>query len=145
MIHFVVGRLSAEKTICSLKLTENNNAIRLSSEEWLDSVKRISTIDGDRAGCQGVGSFDEIIWSVTRDIISKNISVVLDMDMSSKSIRFDNIEKASKIGVPVMVHYLKHDTSDQFIDGVAVPGGFEPISKGERESYFVVDVVSCSV
>lgn len=115
MIHLVCGPIGAGKTTVACKIAEENNAIRFSEDEWLsrlfvpdapeglldEPMSIVATWAGEKyMRCRGQ------IWAVCKQLLSQNISIVLDGAAANKEQREAIRKKASDNNVDFQLYFV---------------------------------------
>ena len=104
-VHIMCGFVCAGKTILSKKLALETNAIRYSTDEWLDALYETDgsfdqTYRENRAKCKN------LIWKICQRNLSVGVDVILDFGFWTKTERDLYKVKAIEAGATPILHYL---------------------------------------
>lgn len=119
MIHLICGPIGAGKTTVAHRLAEQHNAIRFSEDEWLselfvsdapeglldEPIHVVGAWAGEKyQRCRGQ------IWLICKQLLSNNISVVLDGASANREQRDLIKKKADTFSVGFQLYYVTSDT-----------------------------------
>jgi predicted kinase len=120
MIHLICGPIGAGKTTYAREIAAKNNAVRFSEDEWLSKLFVPDAPEGLLSEpMQVVGAWAseryqrcrEKIWLICQQLLSQNISIVLDGAAANKEQRDLIRKKARDHNVNFQLHYVTSDTS----------------------------------
>ncbi len=119
MIHLVCGPIGAGKTTYAMGLAEETNSIRFSEDEWLarlfvpdapeELLEQPMQVVGEWATEKYLRCRSQI-WSVCKQLLSNNISIILDGAAANQSQRDVIRKKAIDNNVEFQLHYITAPT-----------------------------------
>jgi predicted kinase len=108
MIHLVAGSTGAGKTTFSMKLADEQGALRLSIDEWMtllfgpDQPAQIEFAwMMDR-----VNRCEAVMWTVAADAARRGLSSIIDCGLTRADHRRKWADLAREAGLPVVLHHL---------------------------------------
>src|SRR6187549_4222296 len=107
-IHLVCGSTGAGKTTFSMRLAEQEGAIRLSIDEWItalfgaDQPKQIQFA----WMMERVNRCEAVMWNVAVDAARRGIGSVIDCGLTRARHRRKFADLAAEAGLPVVLHWL---------------------------------------
>jgi len=118
MIHLVCGPIGAGKTTYANEIATKHSAIRFSEDEWLSKLFVPDAPEGLLSeSMQVVGAWATEkylrcrgqIWLIAQQLLSKNVSIVLDGAAANKEQRDLIRKKALAHNVGFQLHYVTSD------------------------------------
>jgi len=118
MIHLVCGPIGAGKTTYAHKIAEKYNAVRFSEDEWLsklfvpDAPEELLSESMQVVGAWASEKYQRCrgqIWIISKQILNKNMSIVLDGAAANKKQRDAIRKKAIDHNVGFQLHYVTSD------------------------------------
>ena len=115
MIHLVCGPIGAGKTSYAIDLSERENAVRFSEDEWLaylfvpDAPEDLLERPMQEVGVWAAEKYQRCrgkIWSVCKQLLRNNISIILDGAAANKEQRDMIRKKAADNNVGFQLHYV---------------------------------------
>ncbi|MEH6358608.1 MAG: ATP-binding protein [Pseudomonadales bacterium] len=115
MIHLVCGPIGAGKTTYAMNLAAETNSIRFSEDEWLSKLFVPDAPEGLlEQPMQVVGAWATEkylrcrgqIWTICKQLITNNVSIILDGAAANKTQRDAIREKALNSNVGFQLHYV---------------------------------------
>jgi len=119
MIHLVCGPIGAGKTTYARALSEKEGAICFSEDEWLSKLFVPDAPEGLLSeSMQVVGAWASEkyqrcrgqIWIISQQLLSQNVSIVLDGAAANKEQRDVIRKKAFEHNVEFQLHYVTSDS-----------------------------------
>jgi predicted kinase len=112
-VHIIAGPIGAGKTTTARRLAEEYRALRFSLDEWVMELFAREAPEpmifewwADR--CERCRAR---IWSVCRDLLARDIDVVLDFGFPGAAQREEYRARALQIGATVHLHFVNTDAS----------------------------------
>ena len=103
----VCGSTGAGKTTYSLKVAKEIGAVKFSIDPWMQTLFAKDMVSLDYSWMiERVNRCYEQIWETSRQILSLDGKVVLDLGFTTKSQRDVFCDKAKALGINAEVHYL---------------------------------------
>jgi len=103
----VCGSTGAGKTTYTLSLAKEIKAVKFSIDPWMQTLfsKDMKSLDYSWM-IERVYRCYEQIWEVSKQLLTLNNDVILDLGFTTKEQREHFTKKAKEIGVIAEVHYL---------------------------------------
>jgi predicted kinase len=107
-IHLVAGSTGAGKTTFSMRLADEEGALRLSIDEWM-----VALFGPDQPAqiefawmMERVNRCEAVMWTVALDAARRGVSSVIDCGLTRADHRRKWAELALEAGLPVVLHHL---------------------------------------
>lgn len=121
------------KTTLATRLAHDRSAVRLTKDEWLWAL---GSSPWDRPTGEKI---ERQLWRLAQEILSLDLSVVLDFGLWARIERDEMRTVARRIGVGVELHYLEGPTDELWrrieARNSAPPWDDEPISRADLEEW----------
>lgn len=121
------------KTTLATRLARDRSAVRLTKDEWLWAL---GSSPWDRPTGEKI---ERQLWRLAQEILSLDLSVVLDFGLWARIERDEMRTVARRIGVGVELHYLEGPTDELWrrieARNSAPPWDDEPISRADLEEW----------
>ncbi len=108
MIHLVAGSTGAGKTTFSMKLADEQGALRLSIDEWMTAL-----FGPDQPAqiefawmMERVNRCEAVMWTVAADAARRGLSSIIDCGLTRADHRRKWADLAREAGLPVVLHHL---------------------------------------
>ena len=100
-LHLLVGLPGSGKTTLARTLEVRHSALRLTSDEWMHPLFGAGESDDRRAVLE-----HDLLWSVTRRVLTLGTNVVLDFGLWSLQERDMCRARGKELGVAVLLYVL---------------------------------------
>lgn len=107
-IHLVTGSTGAGKTTFSMRLAEQEGAIRLSIDEWMTAL-----FEADRPEpiefawmMERVNRCEAVMWTVAVDAARHGVGAVIDCGLTRAQHRRKFAGLAAEAGLPAVLHWV---------------------------------------
>jgi predicted kinase len=107
-VHMICGPLGAGKTTLARRLAEEHQALRFSLDEWVmqlfaSEAPNPMAFEWWAERCKRCS---ERIWSICRQVLAKDVDVVLDFGFPSAAHREEYHRRAMQVGATVHLHIV---------------------------------------
>lgn len=112
-VNLICGSTGAGKTTYARSLASEHSAIRFSIDEWMSELFwPDQQVGADyRWAVERVERCERQIWAVSREILSRGGSVVLDLGFTTREQRERFRAWADEAGAETVTHYLATDVA----------------------------------
>lgn len=107
-IILITGPIAAGKTTYAIRLASELSAIRFSIDAWMTTLFSEDNLENDFLAIMArVERCHNQIWSVALQALDKNLSVILDLGLTSVEQRSKFINLALSLGITPELNYLQ--------------------------------------
>lgn len=107
-IHLVCGSTGAGKTTFSMKLAEQERAVRLSIDEWMTSLFEADQPQPIEFAwmMERINRCEAVMWQVALEASRRGVGAVIDCGLTRAVHRKKFADLAREAGLPVVLHWL---------------------------------------
>ncbi len=110
-LHFICGAAGAGKSTYAIALAQRAKTVRLTIDEWMGNLFAADAIDPSSAAWtrERVARCEAQMWALADQLVTRDVSVVFDVDLSRQDQRDRFRARASQTRAEIKLHYLDVD------------------------------------
>jgi predicted kinase len=110
-LHFICGAAGAGKTTYAIALAKRAKTVRLTIDEWMGNLFAADAIEPSPAAWtrERLARCEAQMWALADELVTRDVSVVFDMDLSRQDQRDRFRARASQTRAEIKLHYLDVD------------------------------------
>ena len=111
MIHLICGSTGAGKTSYAMTLAKERGAIRFTVDEWMKTLffPDLRPPIKFEWAMERIERCEAMMWIMCRQLLGQGKEVVLEISMSTRTLRDKHRGMAKALGSPYRLHYLDVD------------------------------------
>jgi predicted kinase len=115
IVHLICGPTAAGKTTYAAALATRAHAVHFSLEEWMSRLywgpdaPSVRTLASLAWPPDQIARCEAQMWAIADQMLAIDVSVIFDVDLSTREHRDDLRDRALQVGAEAKLHYLDVD------------------------------------